>query len=93
MRDIDLSLSLMQQHTPDKWDDLPEYRTARATVAALKVINDAAERGVKLVSEYTKVITRNEDQLQYLLQMVDSYCHKFSGMRKTAVFKGLTSAD
>ena len=91
--DIDLSLSLMQQHTPDKWDDLPEYRTARSTVAALKVINDAAERGVKLVSDYTKVITRNEDQLQYLLQMVESHRRKFPDMRKTTVLKGLTSAD
>ena len=43
---IDLSLSLMQQHTPDKWDDLPEYCTARATVAALKAINNATERSV-----------------------------------------------
>ena len=83
----------MQQHTPDKWDDLPEYRTARSTVAALKVINDAAERGVKLVSDYTKVITRNEDQLQYLLQMVESHRRKFPDMRKTTVLKGLTSAD
>ena len=37
----------MQQHTQDKWDDFPEYHTARAT-AALEVINDATERAVKL---------------------------------------------
>lgn len=90
---LNLDLNLMRQHAPDKWDELPQYRAAQATVSALKVVNDTAERGVKLVSDFSNSITKDEHQLQYLLQIVESHRHKFPDMRKSTVVKGLTSTD
>ena len=35
------------------------------------VVNDAAERAVALMTEYKDVVTKNEDQKQFLLQVVE----------------------
>lgn len=35
------------------------------------MVNDSAERGVKLIQEYNKIITNNEEEKQYLLQIVE----------------------
>ena len=42
----------------------------KLTVHELKVVNDAAERGVALIQAYSGSLTRDEEQLQYLLQVV-----------------------
>ena len=40
-------------------------------VITLKVTNDLAERGVKLVSEFCDILTKDSDDLQNLLQVVE----------------------
>ena len=39
----------------------------------MKIVNDIAEIGVKLIEDYNKLITNNEQQKQYLLQVVSNY--------------------
>ena len=39
----------------------------------LKVVNDSAERCVALIEAYNCSLTRDEDQLQYLLQTVAAH--------------------
>ena len=41
------------------------------TVSALHVINDAAERAVKLGTDFTGVLTKNEKTRQNILQTVE----------------------
>ena len=45
----------------------------KLTVHELKVVNDAAERGVALIQAYSGSLTRDEEQLQYLLQVVAAH--------------------
>ena len=40
-------------------------------VKTLKVTNDTAERGVKLVSDFSKLLTKNSDDRHNLLQVVE----------------------
>ena len=35
------------------------------------VVNDYAERAVKLIQEYNGMQTKDEDQLQFILQVVE----------------------
>ena len=53
-----------------QWKVNEEYQKARTSVMKLSVINDHAERGVALVQDFTGRLTKNEDQLQCLLQIV-----------------------
>jgi exonuclease VII small subunit len=42
-------------------------------VHAIKVVNDNAGRGVALIKEYSGFLTKNEQQLQFLLQVVEEH--------------------
>ena len=41
----------------------------KLTVYELKVVNDTAERGVALIQAYSGSLTRDKEQLKYLLQV------------------------
>ena len=51
---------------PDKWSTITEYQDAHKIVNSMNVVNDTVERAVKLVSDYTKILTKAETQLQYI---------------------------
>ena len=52
------------------WSTFPEFEEAKATIQSLPVINDSAERGVKLASDFLHN-ARKEANLQNLLQVVE----------------------
>jgi len=53
----------------------------------VKVVNDSAERGVALIEEYNSIITRKENQKQYLLQVVQDHRRKFPDCKKELLMK------
>lgn len=42
-------------------------------VVHFKIVNDTAERGVKLIQDFNHSLTHNEEQKQYVLQVVTEY--------------------
>lgn len=52
---------------PVIWNSLHDYQHGLTIVRNLTVVNDTAERGVKLMEEYNNLITHDEEQKQYLL--------------------------
>jgi len=46
---------------PVLWKNNQHYLQGLDQFTNLKVVNDAAERGVKLISDYNNLITKNED--------------------------------
>jgi len=46
-----------------------EYNNAREIISSIKVVNDTAERNVKLMEDFNQKITKNEEQKQFLLQV------------------------
>lgn len=69
----------------EEWNDDESYVNARDIVNGLKVVNDTAERGVRLMEEYNKLITNDEEQKQYLLQVVKSYRSSLSNKNKKTI--------
>lgn len=55
---------------PDVWKDREDYQKSLEILSNLHVVNDAAERGVKLIADYTNVLCRNEEEKIFLLQVV-----------------------
>lgn len=47
--------------------------TAQQRVKALAVVNDVAERAVKLVSDLNNSVTKDPEQHEYLLQVVEHH--------------------
>ena len=52
---------------PVSWNDQPGYLMARKLVQAIQATNDTAERGMALIQEYNRLLTHDEDQLQFLM--------------------------
>ena len=66
---IDMPANFLHED-PDTWTSNEEYLAVLNVVKNLKVLNDGAERGVKLMSDYNKLITKNESDKQCLLRGV-----------------------
>ena len=59
--------------SPGSWSCNECFKKGRKFVANIKVVNDAAERGVKLNSDYAAILTENEEQRASLLQVVEKH--------------------
>ena len=56
---------------PDKWEDSQDYGIMRNYVRTVKVTNDVAERGVKLMADYATILTEDDDMRQSILHAVE----------------------
>ena len=57
---------------------------ASSIVPELKVVNDHAERGVVLIQEYCGLITKDKQQLQLLLRIIQEHRKNFPKSGKKA---------
>ena len=73
---------------PGSQNDQPGYLMARKLVQGIQVTNDTAERGVALIQEYNWLVMHDEDQLQFLMQMVTEHRHAFPDCKKSALLTG-----
>lgn len=65
------------------WSSIESYRECKQFFEKLAVVNDVAERGVALIESYNKCLTKDEEQLQYLLLVVSEYRKKFPNCNKS----------
>lgn len=72
---------------PAKWPEHPDYIAGFEIVKSLAVVNDCAERAVHLMSSYNNILTRNESQKQYILQVLKEYRKVIKGSTKDEVMK------
>ena len=55
---------------PDTWSTSAVFQQAQSIVCSLIVISDAAERSIALMSQFNQSITKNEAEMQPLLEVV-----------------------
>ena len=70
---------------PEDWENMPDYQLGLSVVRNMKVVNDFAERGVALIQNYNSILTKNESQKQFLLQVVESHRKRFTDARKSTI--------
>ncbi len=70
---------------PNTWDRNDNYIKAQKIIHNLKVVNDAAERGVALIQSFNAVLTNQEEQKQFLLQIVEKHRQDFPNSKKSTV--------
>ena len=70
---------------PEQWLNNSSYKDQANIVAQINVVNDTAEIGVKLIQEYNSIITRDENQNQYILKIVKDYKNTFTDSRKSTL--------
>ena len=75
--------------SPKIWAENVDFKDAEQIVWSLKVVNDTAERGVKLITDYNNILTKNEDQKQFLLQVVREHRKLFPDSKRSTTIAGL----
>ena len=58
---------------PTLWVDLEEFVGAKEKIKAIRVVNDCADRAVKLVTDYNMVMTKDEEQHQLIFQIIEHH--------------------
>lgn len=81
---LDIPQDLLIQD-PSTWESNEAYIEAQKKLKGLKVVNDAAERGVALIQSFNSVITNQEEQKQYLLQVVEKHRQTFPNANKSTL--------
>jgi hypothetical protein len=66
------------------WTLMKDYKNLRAFVSVLEVVNDSAERGIKIVSDF-KDVCRNLDTQEYLFHVVEAHRKKIIDFNKTSL--------
>ena len=62
------------KYPSSEWSNRSSYQYAKKVVDAIQVVNDAAERGVKLASDYLDS-AKIEENYQNILQVVENHRH------------------
>jgi hypothetical protein len=62
----------------EQWDNRDDFLSASAVARSLTVVNDSAERAVALMQTFNPVLTKNEEQKQFLLQVMEEHPEKIS---------------
>lgn len=79
---LKIETDFIEDLDPESWDVCPSFKSAQAKLKNLAVVNDHAERGVALVQEFNGHLTKGEEQLQFLLQVISEHRKKFPDTRK-----------
>ena len=69
----------------EMWDNDPDFLEAQMFVRSVKVVNDPAERGIKLISDFIGNLTKNELSRQDLLQVVEFHRRMFPDTLKNTL--------
>lgn len=79
--------SLFLDSDPSTWETTFEYEEGWSFCCDLLVVNDTAERGVKFMKDYNKILTNNEEEKQMLLQIVGAYRKKYGSYDKSVLMR------
>jgi hypothetical protein len=74
---------------PAAWNEDPDFVKGHGIVKSFRVVNDTAERGVKLIQDYNASITKDEEQKQYVLQVVAECRKLYPDIKKSTISKPL----
>lgn len=73
------------QSDPSEWHLRNDYCAGKQICQHLNVVNDPAERAIKLITDYNRSLTYDEDDKQFLLQVVEHYRQEYPSHTKYAL--------
>lgn len=68
---LDIPAKFLQHH-PSTWKSL-DYRRGQNRVTSLKVVSDVAKQGISFIQSFSAVISNQEQQKQYFMQVVEKH--------------------
>ena len=81
----DEEVETLLEKSPETWETEATFLDMKRNVSQMKVVNDAAERGVALATSFNSIITKDEAQQQYLLKVVAKHRREQPSTSKAAL--------
>ena len=75
--------------SPSSWPENIHFKEGLEIVKSLKVVNDVAERGVKLITYFNNHLTKDKEQKQYVLRGVHKCRKLYLDVSKNTLSKPL----
>ena len=69
------------------WEDSEDYRTARNFVHNVKTTNDLAERAIKTATDYSQILTKDEETRRRIIQGVEDCRRTYPDFKKSTLNK------
>ena len=70
--------------SPETWHEIPSYQALEGFAANVTVVNDVAERGVKLITDFIEKC-EDEGQREALLQVVEDHRNTYPDYKKSTL--------
>jgi len=70
MNSLGLDITATAANNPLTWNEIPSFQQAATVVKSIRVVNNAAERSVALMTTFNHSITRRESEMKKLIQVV-----------------------
>lgn len=70
---------------PSQWGSNEEYMKSLEVCESIHVVNDTAERAVKLFSQYSQILTKNEEEKQFIVNTIQNYRSEYQSSKKSHV--------
>ncbi|CAG17501.1 hypothetical protein CcBV_30.5 [Bracoviriform congregatae] len=74
---------------PSEWCQNEDYQKGLLLVRSLKVVNDIAERAVKLIEEYHSILSKDPERQQFIVQYLSEYEQYYADTRKSAITENM----
>lgn len=72
---------------PKEWVNEPSFNVGLNIVRNMNVVNDSAERAVKLMEDFNLVLSKNEEEKQLIVQIVADYRKLYPNVNKYSLLK------
>ena len=73
----------------DQWENCEDYIEMKEFFRNLLVTNDSAERKIKLISEYAMCLTKDSEERQKILQVVEEHQSQYKDVNKKTIREAL----
>jgi len=73
------------KNDPKSWESNTDFVNAKNIINSLTIINDTAERAVKLMDDFNASLTLDEEQKQYALLCVQEHRKTYPNCKKSTL--------
>lgn len=70
---------------PSEWNEREDFLSGLQVSKNICVVNDPAERAVKLITDFNRSLTHDEEDKQYLIQVVEKYRKMYPSHTKSSL--------
>lgn len=85
LKSLKINIDFMFQHDIKNWRHLDDYKSAKQMVDSFKVVNDTAERALKMMTDYNESLTLNEQKKQSAIQVVEDNRKRVPDLKKSTL--------